>query len=92
MNPDTCRSTFGVSEKYLNSLVDLFCSVCDYYKKGGPCFCGDYDQKRYALRDWCGWADVNGVRASVTLSSIEINGQEFPRESKLAGLTKKVAK
>jgi hypothetical protein len=68
-----------VSESEAMEMVSNFCRVCDFYKGSCPCpVVGDYDQKRYALRDWCGWAKVGGVRIYITQGSISKGLPESP--------------
>lgn len=50
------------------SKITAFCKGCDNFKgEGIPCeTVGSNDQARYAVRNWCGWATVNGVRTVIT--------------------------
>ena len=50
------------------SRITAFCKGCDHFKgEGIPCpVVKADDQARYALREWCGWASVKGVRGEMT--------------------------
>ena len=63
--------------------VEEFCSICDHYPN---CPSKKYDQERYVLRDWCGWARVGGVRVAVSkdevLPDFDREGKKLPRDDK----------
>ena len=46
--------------------ITKFCKGCDNFKgEGIPCeTVGSNDQARYTVRNWCGWATVNGKRTA----------------------------
>jgi len=47
--------------------IAKFCGGCDALQDDGVCrVAGARDQARYAAREWCGWASVNGVRGEMT--------------------------
>ncbi|HWA52082.1 MAG TPA: hypothetical protein VG895_03450 [Patescibacteria group bacterium] len=48
--------------------ITEFCRNCDWYKAetNGCQIVDSNDQARYALRRWCGWANVNGKRGEMT--------------------------
>ncbi|MDO8451267.1 MAG: hypothetical protein Q7S76_00170 [bacterium] len=44
-----------------------FCSGCDALQEDGMCrTVNANEQARYAAREFCGWASVNGVRGDMT--------------------------
>ena len=71
-----------VSDKIAGSVVCQFCNVCDFYETKRPCIMGDFDQKRYALRNWCGYANVGGLKVSVCIDSVTFNNKNFPRDNR----------
>lgn len=60
--------------------VQKFCAGRDALKATGVCrVAGTNDQARYAAREWCGWATVNGVRGAMTAEGFE--GRDGPTQS-----------
>lgn len=55
---------YEVEATVAESKITKFCKGCDNFKgEGIPCkTVGSNDQARYAVRNWCGWATVNGKR------------------------------
>jgi len=47
--------------------VDEFCRVCDFYDK---CPIRMNDRERYVRRDWCGWGQIDGIKATISLEDI----------------------
>lgn len=57
---------FEVQATIAESKITSFCKGCDNFKgEGIPCRkVGSNNQARYADRNWCGWATVNGKRTA----------------------------
>ena len=52
--------------------ISTFCSPCDYLGEDGTCkMFGLRRQTRYAAREWCGLAEVNEVRGTMTKNGFE---------------------
>ncbi len=77
----------------MDKIVDRFCIVCSEYSKSKPCFVeagSQGSQRRYALREWCGWGTVDGHRAIITRYSVDFGSSQKERDSE-TGLLKKTA-
>ncbi len=68
INSGLAPEAFERHETIPESKITAFCKPCDHFKgEGIPCpIVKSDDQARYALREWCGWASVKGVRGEMT--------------------------
>jgi len=58
-----------------------FCGICDNYMKDGSCrVVGGDDQRWYVMRNWCGWASIEGVSVQqLTAATATVNGRPYLR-------------
>ena len=55
---------FEVDKSIAESKITTFCTGCDFFQgEGIPCkIVGSNNQARYAVRNWCGYANIGGKR------------------------------
>ena len=69
--------TYATTEEQRAKIIENFCGICDRFKPGKSCGVGytpflatepkiyGTDQERYAMKNLCGWATVNGRSATI---------------------------